>query len=61
MLTGGIVDAYRNKMRTVLMQNAQSTGDLENEPVQVAPQFLTRIGKQRWLDRSKKTKKEDDA
>ena len=56
-----IVDAYRNKMRTVLMQNAQAMADGDTENVKVASQFLTRVGKQRWMDHSKKTKKEEES
>lgn len=47
-------------MQTVLMQNAQSSAEAETQPRRVASQFLTRVGKQRWLHHSKKTKKEED-
>ena len=43
------------------MQNAQSPADGDTDNVQVVPQFLTRVGKQRWMDHTKKAKKEDDA
>ena len=49
-------------MKTVLMQNSQATADggADAETVAVPSQFLTRVGKQRFLDRSKRGKKEDD-
>jgi hypothetical protein len=56
-----IVDAYRNKMRSSIIQNSQSQSEGETEPIHVAPQFLTRMGKQRWLDHTRRTKKEDDS
>ena len=41
------------------MQNAQAMADGDTENVKVASQFLTRVGKQRWMDHAKKTKKEE--
>ena len=48
-------------MKTVLVQNAQGSSEAETDPtVSVPGQFQTRVGRQRFLDRSKKGKKEDD-
>ncbi|KAF2104638.1 hypothetical protein NA57DRAFT_30561 [Rhizodiscina lignyota] len=43
------LDAYRNKMRSTMVAAGQ---DVAN----VAPHFETRVGKRKWLERSKKTK-----
>jgi len=43
------VDAYRNKMRSTMVAAGQDVAS-------VAPHFETRVGKRRWLERSKKGK-----
>lgn len=43
------VDAYRNKMRSTMVAAGQ---DVAN----TAPHFETRVGKRKWLERSKKAK-----
>ncbi|KAL1646533.1 hypothetical protein SLS58_003119 [Diplodia intermedia] len=43
-----LVDAYRNKMRSTMVAAGQ----------EVAPHFETRVGKRRWLERSKRAKRE---
>ncbi|KAF1985490.1 hypothetical protein K402DRAFT_413322 [Aulographum hederae CBS 113979] len=45
------LDAYRNKMRSTMVAAGQ---DVAN----VAPHFETRVGKRRWLERSKKSKRD---
>ncbi|EKG15170.1 hypothetical protein MPH_07616 [Macrophomina phaseolina MS6] len=42
------LDAYRNKMRSTMVAAGQ----------EVAPHFETRVGKRRWLERSKRAKRE---
>ncbi|KAF2085354.1 hypothetical protein K490DRAFT_46728 [Saccharata proteae CBS 121410] len=42
------LDAYRNKMRSTMVAAGQD----------VAPHFETRVGKRRWLERSKRAKRE---
>ncbi|KAL9086268.1 MAG: hypothetical protein Q9165_007183 [Trypethelium subeluteriae] len=46
-----LVDAYRNKMRSAIMTAGQ-------DAVSVAPHFETRVGKRKWLERNKRTKRE---
>ena len=46
-----IVDAYRNKMRSTMVAAGQDV-------TQVAPHFETRVGKRKWLERSKRAKRE---
>ncbi|KAI9681882.1 MAG: hypothetical protein M1822_006959 [Bathelium mastoideum] len=45
------LDAYRNKMRSAIMTAGQ-------DAMSVAPHFETRVGKRRWLERNKRTKRE---
>ncbi|KAE9969934.1 hypothetical protein BLS_005146 [Venturia inaequalis] len=45
------LDAYRNKMRSTMVAAGQDV-------TTVAPHFETRVGKRKWLERSKKTKRE---
>lgn len=45
------VDAYRNKMRSTMVAAGQDV-------VAVAPHFETRVGKRKWLERSKRSKRE---
>jgi hypothetical protein len=40
------VDAYRNKMRSTMVAAGQDVAT-------VAPHFETRVGKRKWLERSK--------
>lgn len=42
------VDAYRNKMRSTMMADGQ-------EATQIAPHFETRVGKRRWLERTRRS------
>jgi hypothetical protein len=46
-----LVDAYRNKMRSTMVAAGQDV-------TTVAPHFETRVGKRKWLERSKKSKRE---
>lgn len=46
-----LVDAYRNKMRSTMVAAGQ---DVTN----VAPHFETRVGKRKWMERSKKSRRE---
>jgi hypothetical protein len=45
------VDAYRNKMRSTMVAAGQDVAA-------VAPHFETRVGKRKWMERSKKAKRE---
>lgn len=45
------VDAYRNKMRSTMVAAGQ---DVTN----VAPHFETRVGKRKWMERNKKSRRE---
>jgi len=45
------LDAYRNKMRSTMVAAGQDV-------TTVAPHFETRVGKRKWLERSKKSKRE---
>jgi len=45
------LDAYRNKMRSTMVAAGQDVAT-------VAPHFETRVGKRKWLERSKKSKRE---
>ena len=55
------VDAYRNKMRSTIIQNATSSPDhLETDAVHVEPHFETRVGKRRWRDRRAKREAESE-
>ncbi|EON65684.1 hypothetical protein W97_04923 [Coniosporium apollinis CBS 100218] len=45
------LDAYRNKMRSTMIAASQDVGA-------VAPHFETRVGKRKWLERSKRAKRE---
>jgi len=44
------LDAYRNKMRSTMVAAGQDV-------VSVAPHFETRVGKRKWLERSKRSKR----
>ncbi|MCJ1299508.1 hypothetical protein MMC08_002300 [Hypocenomyce scalaris] len=44
------LDAYRNKMRSTMVAGGQ-------EVTTVAPHFETRVGKRKWLERSRKSKR----
>jgi hypothetical protein len=46
-----LVDAYRNKMRSTMVAAGQDV-------TSVAPHFETRVGKRRWMERSKRAKRE---
>jgi hypothetical protein len=48
-LTFAVVDAYRNKMRSTMLTAGQ-------EVTSVAPHFETRVGKRKWLERSKRNR-----
>jgi len=43
------LDAYRNKMRSTMLTAGQ-------EVTSVAPHFETRVGKRKWLERSKRNR-----
>ncbi|KAF2398022.1 hypothetical protein EJ06DRAFT_480599 [Trichodelitschia bisporula] len=45
------LDAYRNKMRSTMVAAGQDV-------TSVAPHFETRVGKRKWLERSKRSKRE---
>jgi len=45
------LDAYRNKMRSTMVAAGQDQST-------IAPHFETRVGKRKWLDRSKRSKRE---
>lgn len=45
------LDAYRNKMRSTMVAAGQDV-------TSVAPHFETRVGKRKWLERAKKSKRE---
>ncbi|KAI9812326.1 MAG: hypothetical protein M1827_004775 [Pycnora praestabilis] len=46
-----LVDAYRNKMKSTMVSAGQEVTNL-------APHFETRVGKRKWLERSRKSKRE---
>jgi hypothetical protein len=52
LLTALAVDAYRNKMRSTML----APGHVSTAP-NVAPHFETRVGKRRWLERGRKSKR----
>jgi hypothetical protein len=45
------VDAYRNKMRSTMVAAGQDQST-------IAPHFETRVGKRKWLERSKRSKRD---
>lgn len=49
------MDAYRNKMRSTMIAAAAATPGQEVSTI--APHFETRIGKRRWLERGRKSKR----
>lgn len=44
------MDAYRNKMRSTMVAGGQ-------EVTTVAPHFEARVGKRKWLEKSRKSKR----
>ncbi|KAA6414213.1 MAG: ribosomal L24E [Lasallia pustulata] len=44
------LDAYRNKMRSTMIAGGQEVST-------VAPHFETRVGKRKWLEKSRKSKR----
>ena len=46
------VDAYRNKMRSTMVAAGHDVAS-------VAPHFETRVGKRKWMERSKRAKREE--
>jgi len=47
------LDAYRNKMRSTMVAAGQDQST-------IAPHFETRIGKRKWLDRTKRSKGDNE-
>lgn len=45
-----LVDAYRNKMRSTMVAGGQEVST-------VAPHFETRVGKRKWLEKERKSKR----
>jgi hypothetical protein len=54
------VDAYRNKVRSSLIQHAAAEDGEEDAKVDVPAHFQTRPGKGSWLERKNKRSKRDE-